>query len=227
MPQKQVGKRSSIICFIFGHFLRRFCHFHRYFFARLLLPDSFCCRVSFSAGFAENHGIKSHFYKNGSISIIQKRNVFGTLTAVLKWNLLLLCTDAELVPECCCSHTKWHPKSLQAAANSRCSLDARHPLPFHYPCLRQTRLTEKSPKSSQNVLFCPICSFLFRFVLVPGPKMNTRGQTGENGTFRDNLGNTPIEDPLFSRIHPHLALLERGGRCTNLSQIVRQINLVS
>ena len=32
---------------LFGHFFWRFCHFFRHFFARLLLPDSFCGRVNF------------------------------------------------------------------------------------------------------------------------------------------------------------------------------------
>ena len=30
---------------LFGHFFWRFCHFFRHFFAKLLLPDSFCGRV--------------------------------------------------------------------------------------------------------------------------------------------------------------------------------------
>ena len=31
---------------LFGHFFWCFCHFFRHFFAKLLLPDSFCVRVS-------------------------------------------------------------------------------------------------------------------------------------------------------------------------------------
>ena len=37
--------------------------------------------------------------------------------------------------------------------------------------------------------FVPVCPLLSRLVPVPGPKKDKRGQ---NGTFRDKLGNTPI-----------------------------------
>ena len=51
--QKECGKRSSITFFsfsgrfrsLFGHFFWCFCHFFRHFFAKLLLPDSFCGKV--------------------------------------------------------------------------------------------------------------------------------------------------------------------------------------
>ena len=55
MPQRECGKRSSIIFFVFrdafGHFSVTFSDasvtFFRHFFAELLLPDSFCGRVNF------------------------------------------------------------------------------------------------------------------------------------------------------------------------------------
>ena len=56
VPQKEAGKRSSITFFrfrdSFGHFLVTFSEasvtFFCHFFAKLLLPDSFCSRVIFA-----------------------------------------------------------------------------------------------------------------------------------------------------------------------------------
>ena len=52
MPQKECGKRVRSLLFIFGTLSVTFwslflmlCHFFRHFFAKLLLPDSFCGRV--------------------------------------------------------------------------------------------------------------------------------------------------------------------------------------
>ena len=50
------------------------------------------------------------------------------------------------------------------------------------------------PYSSRNVPSCPcflsfVCRLVSLFVPVLGPKED---ETGQNGTFRDNLGNAPI-----------------------------------
>ena len=42
------------------------------------------------------------------------------------------------------------------------------------------------------LFFVPVCPLLSRFVPVPGPKQDKRGQTGTNGTFQDKLGNAPF-----------------------------------
>ena len=67
MPQKEVGKRSSITFFAFGTVSVTFWSlfltlypFFRHFFARLLLPDSFCGRVN------KSHA-DHHFFANGML----------------------------------------------------------------------------------------------------------------------------------------------------------------
>ena len=60
------------------------------------------------------------------------------------------------------------------------------------------------PNLSRNVPFCPRLSSLSRFVPVPGPKKDKRGQTGTNGTFRGRFRSLRHDNKTSRQYNFHL-----------------------